>query len=228
MRIALLIFLFLFAGLLPLAQADTVYLKNGHSMDGIVTKETDEYVTLSLGMGSVKFYLWQIERVVRSSGDENKELEKAWEKERLRKEAELERLKEEMERSPKEVGVQRKGNHFIINALLDGKVNARLMLDTGATFVVLSPGIARKLGIDIKVVKPDAKMALADGSEVSAKLFKLGRMNVQNVEAKDVDAAVLFKDEPFSGFDGLLGMSFLKLFKFEIDLEKNRLILRKS
>ncbi len=209
------------------AGADTVYLKNGRELEGIITEEANDYLTLSVGIGSVKFYSLEVDHILRSNEAENKTLKGQWQKERVEKEEELQRLRERMENSPKEISVMRVGNHLFLDALLNGKINAKLMLDTGASFVLLSPEIARELGIDIKIAAPDIKTTLADGSEVPAKLFRLDTVSIQGIEAKDIDAVVLFKDKPFEGFDGLLGMTFLKLFKFEINLEKDKLVLQR-
>ena len=71
-------------------------------------------------------------------------------------------------------------------------------------------------------------MSLADGREVPAKLFKLDSISIGEIKAPDVETAVIYQDNAFKGFDGLLGMSFLKLFKFEINADKGRLVLEKK
>jgi clan AA aspartic protease (TIGR02281 family) len=209
------------------AWADIIYLRNGRQMEGVITKESDEYVELSVGYGAVKFYRGQIARVERSSKKEKQKIEQSWDEERLRKEAELKKRKEKERTSPQEIEADRQGYHLFVNALLNGRVNARLLVDTGASLVVLSPDIAKELNINVKETEPDIKLVLADGTEVSAKLIKLDNVGVEEANAKDVDAAIIYKDEAFSGFDGVLGMSFLRLFKFEINLEQNKLVLQK-
>lgn len=210
------------------ALADTVYLKSGYQMEGIVKRETDEYVELGINSGAVKFYREQIERVEYSSEEERKSLEESWQEERLKKESELKTRKYEREIVPNEIEVGRQGNHLYVNALLNGNVNAKLLIDTGASFVVLSSDVAKRLDMGIEGSNPDVKMTLADGREVPAKLFKLDTISIGQVKASTVEAAVIYQENTFQGFDGLLGMSFLKLFKFEINLEKSKLILQKS
>ncbi len=207
--------------------ADIVYLKNGYQMEGIIKRETDEYVELEINLGTVKFYREQIERVEHSSQDENQMIEKYWNEGRLRKEAELKKRQQEKETRSKEIEVGRQGNHLFVNALLNEKVNAKLLIDTGASFVVLSSAIAKNLNINTEDANPDIKMTLADGREVSARLLKLDTISLGEVKANAVQAAVIYQENTFQGFDGLLGMSFLKLFKFEINLEKSKLVLQK-
>ncbi len=229
MKISIKIFIFLFFSLNVISQvwADIVYLKNGYQMEGIIKRETDEYVELEINLGTVKFYREQIERVEHSSQDENQMIEKYWNEGRLRKEAELKKRQQEKETGLKEIEVGRQGNHLFVNALLNEKVNAKLLIDTGASFVVLSSAIAKNLNINTEGANPDIKMTLADASEVPGKLFKLDTISIGEVKANDVQAVVIYQENAFQGFDGFLGMSFLQLFKFEINLEKSKLVLQK-
>lgn len=228
LSIKIFIFLFLLLNAITEVSADTVYLKSGYQMEGIVKRETDEYLELEINLGTVKFYREQIERVEYSSEEEKKSLEQSWQEERLKKESELKTRQHEREIAPNEIEVGRQGNHLYVNVLLNGNVNAKLLIDTGASFVVLSPDIAKRLDMGIEGSNPDVKMTLADGREVAAKLFKLDTISIGQVKANSVEAAVIYQENTFQGFDGLLGMSFLKLFKFEINLEKSKLILQKS
>ncbi|MBM3255083.1 MAG: TIGR02281 family clan AA aspartic protease [Candidatus Omnitrophica bacterium] len=209
------------------AWADTVYLKNGRGMSGVITKETDDFVELAIGMGKVKFYRHQIERIARSSQTTRKAIEQAWEEERLRNEAELAKQKEEAKNFRKEVKALRIGDHLLVNALINGGIKAKLMLDTGASNVMLSLKKANELGLGIKKDdKPDAKMKLADGTEVGVKMLKLKSIDLDGAQAREVEAAVILSENMFKDFDGLLGMSYLKSFRFEINLDQNRLILQ--
>lgn len=229
MKISIKIFIFLFFSLNVISQvwADIVYLKNGYQMEGIIKREVDEYVELEINLGTVKFYREQIERVEHSSQDENQMIKKYWNEGRLRKEAELKKRQQEKETRSKEIEVGRQGNHLFVNALLNEKVNAKLLIDTGASFVVLSSAIAKNLNINTEDANPDIKMTLADASEVSGKLLKLDTISIGEVKANDVQAVVIYQENTFQGFDGFLGMSFLQLFKFEINLEKSKLVLQK-
>lgn len=225
--IKILISLFLLLNAASLACADIVYLKSGYQMEGIIKRETDEYVELEINIGTVKFYQEQIERIEHSAQEEKRMMEESWQEERLKREAEQKTHPEERKAGSKEIAVSRQGNHLFAHVLLNAKVKARLLIDTGASFVVLSAAIAKQLHIDVEKTNPDVKMTLADGREVSGRLFKLDTVSLAEVKADAVEAAVIYEENAFQGYDGLLGMSFLKLFKFEINLEKNKLILQK-
>ena len=229
MKISIKIFLFLFFLLSVISQApaDTVVLKNGYQMEGIIKRETDEYVELEINLGAVKFYREQIEQIEYSSQEEKKAMEESWQEERLKSEAEQKSRQQQRETGSKEIAVGRQGNHLFANVVLNGKVNAKLLIDTGSSFVVLSPAIARGLNISMDAAKPDLKLTLADGGEVPGKMLKLDTISIGEARANDVQAAVIYQEAPFQGYDGLLGMSFLKLFKFEINMEKSSIILHK-
>jgi len=229
MKTSIKIFLFLFflLSVISQASADIIALKNGYQLEGIIKSESDEYVELQINMGTVKFYREEIKRVEYSSQEEKKAMEEFWRKERLKQEAEKKTRKQQREAAPKEIAVGRQGNHLFANAVLNGKVNAKLLIDTGASFVVLSAAIAKVLNINMDAAKPDMKLTLADGREVPGKMFKLDTISIGEAGVNGVQAVVIYQEGAFQGYDGLLGMSFLKLFKFEINLEKNRIILNK-
>jgi len=119
------------------------------------------------------------------------------------------------------------GNSFYADVKLNRKVKATFLVDTGASSVQISQGLARKLRIN--PAKGDPLMAqIADGQMVSGhavnlKEVRMGRVYVKNVRAVVLDNEVAGKEKE----DGLLGMSFLNHFVFQMDTEKGQLILQK-
>jgi clan AA aspartic protease (TIGR02281 family) len=61
------------------APADTVQLRGGRTLEGIVVEETAETVTLDIGMGHMSFARGQVVDIVRSSDQENQGTRQAWE-----------------------------------------------------------------------------------------------------------------------------------------------------
>jgi clan AA aspartic protease (TIGR02281 family) len=217
------------------ASADIIYLRNGRNIEGLITKENDEEVELNIGIGKMKFRRIEIESIHKSNPNETALIRKRWinqsqeeEERRLKRELELEEKRRKDELKPKEIEVSRTGEHIIVNALLNGKLEASLLLDTGASLVLISSQIAQTLGIKISdpsKVKIMTKMA--DGRDVEASYIVLESINVQGAEAKNIPAAVLSGDALLPE-DGLLGMSFLKNFNFQIDSANKKLILQKA
>jgi clan AA aspartic protease (TIGR02281 family) len=104
----------------------------------------------------------------------------------------------------------------------------QLLLDTGASVIVLSYNIGKRLGIDSYAGGNIVQLQMGDGRIINAKYILLESVNVQGVEADNVGAAVLLEDTPDMAFkDGVLGMSFLNRFNFKIDQSKKQLILEK-
>jgi clan AA aspartic protease (TIGR02281 family) len=100
-------------------------------------------------------------------------------------------------------------------------------LDTGASLILISRDIAKQLGIKTQgSERIEIMVTMADGREVKADYIVLESVNVQGAVARDIPAAVL-SGKATVPEDGLLGMSFLDKFNFQIDSENKRLILQK-
>lgn len=96
-----------------------------------------------------------------------------------------------------------------------GKKNVRMVVDSGASMVTLPIRTATELGITVPVDARKLKMILADGREIPARAITLPRVRVGEFEANNVEAAVL--DAAASNAEPLLGMSYLRNFKTELD-----------
>ena len=118
------------------------------------------------------------------------------------------------------------GSQIIVDVILEENVTARLIVDTGASIVIISRNIASRLGIKDKDINTEIKIVMADGSEVEAKPVILKSVKVGDAEVKNVQAAIL-DGKNIGGADGLLGMSFLSNFVIKVDSASNQLILEK-
>ncbi|MBU2258706.1 MAG: retroviral-like aspartic protease family protein [Candidatus Omnitrophica bacterium] len=235
MRFKLILGTFIFLFVIKDSWADTVYLKNGRSIEGFIKSEDEDSVSLDIGLGIVGFRKSDIDKIYRSNQIESALLRQKWEKQRIgriRKQEEESRIEAAKAKAeslkPKEVKVSRQSGHIFVQTRINDEVSAEMLLDTGASFVLLSNEIGRRLGVDKDKKKSIVKMQVADGRQVNAQYVLLESLKVQGVEAKKVDAAVLLDDVSGINFkDGLLGMSFLKNFNFKIDQVNNRLILER-
>jgi len=117
------------------------------------------------------------------------------------------------------------GNALFANVVLNKKVKAQLILDTGCTHTQISSKTARKL--KIKKNKGEKVLCeLANGQKVKGRAVNIKEIKVGKVKAYNVRVIIL--DREISGeSDGLLGMSFLNNFVFKIDAEKGELTLEK-
>jgi len=110
--------------------------------------------------------------------------------------------------------------HFFVEPIVNG-TRLRMMVDTGATLVVLSRDDARLIGINPAPADFRIKVSTANGPVLVAPIM-LKEITVGAISVRDVPAAV-FPDNQLQL--GLLGMSFLsKLSHFEV--EGGRLVLK--
>jgi len=224
-----LILIVLFLNWAGLAYTDTVFLKNGRQIEGIIEKETDKDVSVDIGTGTLKFYKEQVQTIERSSGQGLQEIREKWRFQQAEDEARAIEILEKSEREPKFVSINDRSGHLIVETLLNKKTKVNLMLDTGSSLIVLSNKAAQDLRIPPSNDPRDfIFLVMADGRKVGARKIVLDSVSVQGSELKKVEAAVLLKEESnlLSG-DGLLGMSFLKRFSFKIDRKANKLVLEK-
>ncbi|MGH7124391.1 MAG: retropepsin-like aspartic protease family protein [Stellaceae bacterium] len=93
--------------------------------------------------------------------------------------------------------------HFYVDADVNG-VRIRFLVDTGATYVALSPADARSAGLQIFDSDYTARSSTANGVTRVAPVI-LRQVELDQLQLFDVRAVVLEKPMPVS----LLGMSFL-------------------
>lgn len=101
--------------------------------------------------------------------------------------------------------------HFLLDAAVNG-APVRFLLDTGATYVVLSDEDAKAAGIERTTLTFDQQFKTANGV-VRGALVRLRELRIGQMSQNDVAAVVLDAPEPVS----LLGMSFLsRLDRYDI------------
>ncbi len=115
-------------------------------------------------------------------------------------------------------------SHAIVTADINGQVPARLLLDTGATYVALSTTIAQRLGL--KLTAKTVKVKVADGTLVDATPVLLKSVEVNGMKLNNVQAIVMPQTSE-SNMDGLLGMSFLRFFSLTIDPGGRKFIINR-
>lgn len=219
--------LFLLLASSSLAYADTVYLKNGRKIEGLVKSDGAKELELEVGANSsVTFLKSEVNKVIKSSAAGSSALRQRWEKRKLAADEKMARLQIMEEKKPSAASFSHDPQGILVRVLLNDKVSTIMVLDTGSSLVLLTKDTAQKLGIDLSGAQPDLKAQVADGRSINAKRLAIRSMEVHGVTAKNVEAAVLLddpKDLRFGG--GLLGMSFLKRFNFKVDQKEKKLTL---
>jgi aspartyl protease family protein len=103
--------------------------------------------------------------------------------------------------------------HFFTTAYIE-HAPIQVLVDTGASLVALSYDDAEEAGLRPWTLTFDMPISTANGQTEAARVT-LGRVEIDNILVRDVEAVVL----PKGAFDGtLLGMSFLnKLSGFKVE-----------
>jgi hypothetical protein len=190
--------------------ADILYFKDGRVVEGLISNENKNVIKLDFEYGSIEFNKNQIERIYKSTPNETYAIRQKWE----RRKSEIEKSGQE-ERPGKEQQLKKgedpqQVEHILVNATLNKKVPARLLLDTGASYIILSKAIGKKLGIDINN-KETIQLQLGDGRRTSATYLSLDSVDIQGAEATNIGTAVLLNDSvDIMSLDGVLGDVFFK------------------
>lgn len=113
------------------------------------------------------------------------------------------------------VPLERNQRSFFVHAIFNGRLPARLLLDTGAAYVTIHEDMARSLGLDLLHAEP-VNCVLADGSQAQAHRAYLHQVRLAGTVLHRVPVLVM-PTPPTPTHDGLLGMSFLENFLVELD-----------
>ncbi len=117
-----------------------------------------------------------------------------------------------------------RGSQRMVQALLVGhgeQTETALIVDTGATTVVLPMSMIKTLGLSPSELQ-DGWSQTANG-KVKGKHARLRAVRVGDAEVEDV--AVMFIPDRKLGGSKLLGMSFLERFNFTFDDERGEIVL---
>jgi aspartyl protease family protein len=99
---------------------------------------------------------------------------------------------------------RRPDGHFVARTQVNG-VALSMLVDTGASTVVLKPADAQRLGIDVNQLKYSVPVQTANGTTYAAHV-RLRTLSLGPISLQDVEALVA---KPGSLKENLLGMSFL-------------------
>jgi clan AA aspartic protease (TIGR02281 family) len=120
------------------------------------------------------------------------------------------------------VPLLRSGSHFLVEARPGGSQPARLLIDTGASLTMLTPEALERTAAGARATGRTGTFTTANG-RIRAPIYRLDRLVVGDWQVTDLEVGVLDLDD--RGVDGLLGMNFLRHFRFFIDQDAARLRL---
>jgi clan AA aspartic protease (TIGR02281 family) len=124
------------------------------------------------------------------------------------------------------VPFEKRGQVVVVEVMLNKTVPAKLVVDTGATYTMISAGMARELSIDPQQAQRTMPFQTANGV-IQAPLTTLESVTVGGMEVKNLTAAI-HDAVPTGQVAGLLGLNFLSNFRLDIDTDKGILHLEKK
>jgi clan AA aspartic protease (TIGR02281 family) len=112
--------------------------------------------------------------------------------------------------------------HLIVNGTLNGTVTGPLLIDTGASYCVITRKTARRLGVVPRHSGRTIPVATANG-RVDADLVGLDAIQIEQARLAGVDAVIMDAVEP--PLIGIIGLNFLTEFRFSVDLAQGTMRL---
>ncbi len=106
---------------------------------------------------------------------------------------------------------------IVVGGTVNGSRQVALILDTGASYTILSPRLLGQLGLSIPASARWVRFTIAGGQQVEAPLVTVESLEIGNsrVAPLEVLAYDALPDDP--ALDGLIGLNFLNHFAVTID-----------
>ncbi len=124
------------------------------------------------------------------------------------------------------IPLKKKGMTAVVQATINEATQADFIVDTGASYTVISSAIAERANIDMEKRYPKIRLQTANGV-IDAPLVTLESVEISGMRVADLAVAVHdFSQDKSIG--GLLGLNFLSHFRMELDTENGVLILEKK
>ena len=118
------------------------------------------------------------------------------------------------------------GENFLVKTLLNGKVEALLVLDTGASSITISKEIAKKIGWRKDYKTPELPFNTAGGT-VWSPVLAIDAVELNGAEVLEVEASINDAiNRRDTGMDGLLGMTYLGAYKVTVNKTRSVMILQ--
>jgi predicted aspartyl protease len=123
------------------------------------------------------------------------------------------------------VPVELSGGHTILSVIVNRSATATMLLDTGASFSILSPRMMKRIGIPVPLTAPKIMGVVVGGGTVSMPYVRIGSLSVGSFTVENIDVGVFDAVPSVPGLDGILGANFLSHFRMTVDQRLRQLTL---
>jgi predicted aspartyl protease len=117
------------------------------------------------------------------------------------------------------------GGALVVPARINGSADARLLVDTGSTWTLLSPKLASQLELPIGLNTRRSVVVLAGGQEVAVPRVRVASVKLGPVAVENLYIGVYELFPTIPEIQGVVGMDFLRHFRVSIDPREPRLLL---
>ncbi|VAX22262.1 hypothetical protein MNBD_NITROSPINAE03-1275, partial [hydrothermal vent metagenome] len=117
-----------------------------------------------------------------------------------------------------------KGLNFAAKAVINGRVSAEFIIDTGSSFTIISEKMARRIGFKDMGDAPRYPVSTTAG-EAWLRLVVFESVNVGGAISRNVEGAV--SSYLGENMDGAIGLSFLNDFIYKFNGKKKELTLKR-
>lgn len=124
------------------------------------------------------------------------------------------------------VPMEKHGAVALVQATLNNKRAAKFVVDTGASYTLISNALANDLGINLGANPKTLPFQTANGL-INAPITNIESISIGGLEIRNL-AIAIHDAVPDPNVAGLLGLNFLSNFKLDIDTQKGLLHLEKK
>jgi hypothetical protein len=119
--------------------------------------------------------------------------------------------------APTRVPIRIVQNITLVQVTLNRVHLVTLIVDTGAQSTIISPAIARRLGLTVPPEGPRRQVSVVGGSKLDVPFVKLSVLRVGDAIIEGMEVGVFDVAPTARGIHGLLGADFLHQFRFTLD-----------
>ena len=124
-----------------------------------------------------------------------------------------------------QVAIQVINNITLVAATINNGPSALLIVDTGATWTILTPRLLKRLAIVVPADAPHRKVRVLGGHVLDVPFVRIATIRVGDATLTDHEVGVYDVDPSAPVVDGLLGGDFLHRFRVTLDRAAKRMRL---
>lgn len=124
------------------------------------------------------------------------------------------------------IPLKKRGMTTVVEATLNDHTQVDFILDTGASYTVISSAVAEKININMEINHPKIRLQTANGI-IDAPLVTLESIEISGMRVANLKVVVhdFSQDKSIAG---LLGLNFLQHFRMNLDAANGILVLEKK